>query len=104
MARKKINIIKDLKKLGLIPRTKQYEQMKIFLCCMLVFIVVCLSFYGMYKYPTPTHIYDYYTTPDYRFSDIALSDDCECGNDPSCKPMWWWHDQKNVNEEYRYYV
>ena len=67
-------------------------------------IIIGLSFYGMYKYPTPPHIYDYYTTPDYRFSDIATSDDCECGNDPSCRPMWWWHDQKQVEEKYRYYV
>jgi len=101
---KKRNIIKDLKRMGLVPTTKQYNQIMTLGVWILVLFIIGLSFYGMYKYPTPPHIYDYYTTPDYRFSDIATSDDCECGNDPSCRPMWWWHDQKQVEEKYRYYV
>jgi|7_EtaG_2_1085326.scaffolds.fasta_scaffold54567_3 hypothetical protein len=79
--------IKFLKKSGLIPTTKQYEDMKSFILIMIVLSIVILSIVGMLKYPMPTHYYDNLSpTIDYR--GVAYDDDLpECGNDPT--RQWW---------------
>jgi hypothetical protein len=100
---KKRNIIKDLKRMGLVPTTKQYNQIMTLGIWILVLGFICLSFYGMYKYPTP-HIYHDYNVPANHYSVIAYVEECECGNDPSCYPLYWWEDKPKLDEKYRYYV
>ena len=103
MAKKK-NIIKDLKRMGLVPTTKQHKQIMNIGIWILVLGFVFLSFYGMYKYPMPPHYFENMNYPANHYSTLASIEDCECGNDPSCYPIWWWHDRKKVEEKYRYYV
>ena len=101
---KKRNIIKDLKRMGLVPTTKQYNQIMTLGAWILVLFIIGLSFYGMYKYPTPPHIYDYYSPTDFKYTNVANIEECECGNDPSCYPLYWWEDKPKLEEKYRYYV
>tara|TARA_B100001113_G_scaffold298224_1_gene256241 strand:- start:4979 stop:5290 length:312 start_codon:yes stop_codon:yes gene_type:complete len=101
---KKRNIIKDLKKMGLVPTTKQHKQIMNIGIWILVLGFVFLSFYGMYKYPTPPHYFENMNYPANHYSNVAYIEECECGNDPSCYPIWWYHPQNKVEEKYRYYV
>ena len=87
MSKKKLNIIKDLKKMGLVPTKKQQEQMLVFGACIFFIFVMALAIYGMYKYPVPHDLY--YEGINYPANHwgLALYDDfiyCECGNDPLC--------------------
>jgi len=87
MSKKKLNIIKDLKKMKLIPTKKQQEQMLVFGACLFFILVMVLAIYGMYKYPVPHDLY--YEGINYPANHwgLALYDDyiyCECGNDPLC--------------------
>ena len=101
---KRRNIIKDLKRMGLVPTTKQYEQIMTLGAWIFVLFIIGLSFYGMYKYPTPPHIYNDMNVPANHYSTFAKLEDCECGNDPSCYPLYWWEDRPKLDEKYRYYV
>ena len=90
MAKKKLNIIKDLKKLGLVPTTKQYEQLMLVGTICLLVLITGLAMWGAWKYPIPHHYYDNMNYPANHYSNLAITDDiiCECGNDPSCKEPW----------------
>ena len=103
MAKKKYNIIKDLKKLGLVPTTKQYEQLMLVGTICLLVLITGLAMYGAWKYPIPHHYYDNMNYPANHYSNLAITDDiiCECGNDPTCDLI---NKLKAENERYRYYV
>ncbi len=100
----KNKIMKDLKKMGLIPTKKQSEDMKVVGMILVFILLTGLAMYGAWKYPIPHHYYENMNMPAQHYSNVAYTEECECGNDPSCRPLWWWHDQKQVEEKYRYYV
>ena len=103
MTKKRFDSIKTLKRMGLVPRTKHYEQMKAFAIGMLIFTVFAGLVYLGFKYPQ-------YTLPPHHYMDgnfnpmipsIAVNDidlfghghiypymyyneECVCGNDPEC--------------------
>ena len=87
---KKNKLLKDLKRMGLIPTTKQYEQMMITGVILVLVLITGLAMYGAIKYPIPPHYYDNMNYPANHYSNLAITDDiiCECGNDPDCKEPW----------------
>ena len=96
---KKYNIVKDLKKLNLVPTKKKQNQMLAFGAGILVLAIIALSLYGMYKYPIPPHYYDTIGDPTIPYRNIAFYE-CPCGNDPEC---WPW-EPRQPKEKYAYYV
>ena len=104
MAKKKLNVIKDLKRMGLVPTRKQHDQIMLVTGLLVLVILTGLAMWGAWKYPIPHHYYDNMNYPANHYSNVAYTEECECGNDPSCRPLWWWHDQKQVEEKCRYYV
>ncbi len=85
--------------MGIIPTTKQYEQMKLTLLFLLGVCMLVLGFYGMWKYPIPTHYYDNINHPAGHYSTIALfplEEVPECGNDIyhwlNTPNQWRFHD------------
>ena len=99
----KKNIIKDLKRMGLVPTTKQYNQIMLFGRILLLCLLTGLAMYGAWKYPIPYHYYENMNYPANHYSNVAFIDDiiCECGNDPSCTLIEM---LKQKQEKYRYYV
>jgi len=107
MKQKKFDSIKTLKRMGLIPRTKHYEQMKVFSIVALVILAFMGLVYLGIKYPN-THLpIEYYMdgpinpmTPHIAVNDIDLygygsiypymyyNEECVCGNDPECLFPW----------------
>ena len=92
----KKNIIKDLKRMKLIPTRKQHEQIMLIGSLLILVLLTGLAMYGAWKYPIPHHYYDNMTYPANHYSNVAILDDiiCECGKDPDCNEFW----------KYRYYV
>ncbi len=97
--KKEFNSLKTLKRMGLIPRTQAYEQMKVFAIVSLVILAFMGLVYLGIKYP-PKHIpLEYYMdgpvnplTPhiavdrvSYTYPDVL---ECICGNDPDCMFPW----------------
>ena len=76
--------------MGLIPTTKQYEQMMITGVILVLVLITGLAMWGAVKYPMPDHYYDNMNYPANHYSNVAILDDiiCECGNDPDCRPKW----------------
>ena len=99
----KKNIMKDLKRMRLIPTNKQWEQMKVFFMILVFVALTGLAMYGAYKYPVPDHYYENMNYPANHYSNFAFVDDiiCECGNDPTCEYLEM---LKQQQEKYRYYV
>ena len=52
----------------------------------------------------PIHYYMDGPNPYIPTVEPDIFEMCECGNDPSCYPIWWYHPQNKVEEKYRYYV
>ena len=100
MSKKKPNILKDLKRMGLIPTNKAWEQMKIVLIATTCLIILVLAIVGAIKYPIPHHYYDNMNYTPSMYSNLAQLDDisCECGNDPDCFEPW------RIRTPYDYYV
>ena len=107
MTKKRFDSIKTLKRMGLVPRTRHYEQMKAFAIGMLIFTVFAGLVYLGFKYPQytlpPTQYMDGYInpmTPHIAVNDIDLfghgtiypymyyNEECVCGNDPDCFFPW----------------
>ena len=104
MAKKKLNIMKDLKKMGLIPTKKQQEQMYLMFGILVLILITGLAMYGAWKYPIPHHYYENMNYPANHYSNFAILDEleyCECGNDPTCDIL---NKLKAEAERYRYYV
>tara|TARA_B100000287_G_scaffold168635_2_gene159131 strand:+ start:3427 stop:3732 length:306 start_codon:yes stop_codon:yes gene_type:complete len=99
----KKNIIKDLKRMRLVPTNKQWDQMKVFFMLIMFVALTALAMYGAWKYPIPHHYYENMNYPANHYSNVAFVDDiiCECGNDPTCKLL---KQLLNEQEKYRYYV
>jgi len=92
---KKKNLIKDMKRMGIVPRNRHYRQMKLVLITITIMAFLAISFYGMWKYPTPGHYYDNINHPAYQYNPVGLlafDDDevPECGNYP-----YHWHNTPN---------
>jgi len=103
MAKKKLNIMKDLKRMRLIPTKKQQEQMYLMFGILVLILITGLAMWGAWKYPIPHHYYENMNYPANHYSNVAFIDDiiCECGNDPSCTLIEM---LKQKQEKYRYYV
>ena len=100
----KKNIIKDLKRMKLIPTKKQHEQIMLVGSLLLLVLLTGLAMYGAWKYPIPHHYYKNMNYPANHYSTLARFDDyeyCECGNDPTCDIL---NRLKAEAERYRYYV
>jgi len=99
----KKNIIKDLKRMGLIPTKKQQDQMWMLVGILVLLTMTGLAMYGAWKYPVPYHYYENMNYPANHYSNFAFVDDiiCECGNDPTCEYL---EKLKEDLEKYRYYV
>ena len=54
----KKNIIKDLKRMGLIPTKKQQDQMWMLVGILVLLTMTGLAMYGAWKYPVPYHYYE----------------------------------------------
>jgi len=93
---KKNNLIKDMKRMGILARNRHYRQMKLVLITITIMAFLAISFYGMWKYPTPGHYYDNINHPAYHYHSVALSDEVpECGNDIYHK--WYKHQWRYHN-------
>mgnify|MGYP003135003234 CR=1 FL=1 len=81
----KKNIIKDLKRMGLVPTNKQFEHMKIVAVISVLVLMLMLALYGMWKYPLPPHYFENMNYPANHYHDVAfihtIDDVPECGND-----------------------
>ena len=86
----KKNIMRDLKRMGLIPTKKQSEDMKVVGMILVFVLLTGIAFYGAFKYPPPPHYYDNMDYPANHYSNVAETDNiiCECGNDPDCFDLW----------------
>ena len=69
--KKKMNVIKDLKRLGLVPTTKQYNQIMLVGGLLLFAILTGLAMYGAWKYPIPHHYYENMNFPANHYSNVA---------------------------------
>ena len=86
---KKNKLLKDLKRMGLIPTTKQYEQMMLTGVILVLVLITGLAMWGAIKYPIPDHYYDNMNYPANHYSNLAIFDDIpECGNDPYYRLTW----------------
>ena len=107
MTKKRFESIKTLKRMGLVPRTRHYEQMKAFAIGMLIFTFFAGLVYLGFKYPQYSLPPQYYMdgpynplTPHIAVNDIHLfghgsiypymyyNEECVCGNDPECLFPW----------------
>jgi|TARA_R110000823_G_C15594229_1_gene464595 hypothetical protein len=61
---KKPNIVKDLKQLGLIPKNKAYEAMKITGWFLFLVLIITMAVTGAYNYPITEH--DTFMQEDFR--------------------------------------
>ena len=94
----KNKLMKDLKRMGLIPTSKQYEQMKITLVFLTILSILVLAIVGMIKYPLPPHYFENMNMPANHYSNVAYihvdGDVPECGNDiyhKYYKNKWKYH-------------
>ena len=88
-----MKIIKDLKKMGLIPTKKKQEEMKVVGWISLLIILVMIAVWGGYNYPQymmqPGLEYLDYNLPAQHYSNVAFFDEVpECGNDPYFELPW----------------
>jgi len=76
--------------MGLIPTTKQYEQMMLTGVILVLVLITGLAMWGAVKYPMPDYYYDNMNYPANHYSNVAETDNiiCECGNDPDCFDLW----------------
>ena len=68
----KKNIIKDLKRMKLIPTKKQHEQLMLIGTICLLVLITGLAMWGAWKYPIPHHYYDNMTFPANHYSNIVI--------------------------------
>ena len=107
MAKKKLNILKDLKKMGLVPKKKAQDQMLVAGAVIFAIGIFILMIVGMIKYPVPHDLY--YDGVNYPANHFGVSqymdyNYCECGNDPLCWDIPEDLLPKPEEEKYRYYV